>query len=309
MLTGFFFAGTEGLHSLFLFLFGMDRQTPTCTHSRRAYKRAQYIGGTGKGVASEEVEAPENTALWGENLEVIRAWIKSSTGLRLRFRDTTLTQAFKIRSLTESKNEKEEFTTGEKKHNSKGEKVRLRKRGLSLERGDREKSPEEGEKKTRCAEWGLREEAGLIGATGGIKEGRVRNAARWGACHRGGQWLRLKREKNVNARKVPLWPLNRSHSHLILFRCKWAAVKKKKTLKRIKKHSQSNHLDHPSKWKACGHGLPCLLFNANNIIQFALKYFVLYWSRVQSVDWTHRSIEGALKQHLSTIKLFPTELN
>lgn len=175
----------------------MDPQTTTCTHSRRAYKWAQYIGGTGKGVASEEVEAPENRALWGENLEVIRAWIKSSTGLRLNTQvqrhhlDPSIQDPFSHRE--------QEWKRGihdrGKKHNSKGEKVRLRKRGLSLERGDREKSPEEGEKKTRCAEWGLREEAGLIGATGGIKEGRVRNAARWGACHRGSQWLRLKREK------------------------------------------------------------------------------------------------------------------
>lgn len=64
-------------------------------------------------------------------------------------------------------------------HNLKGEKVCLKKRGLSLECGDREKSPEEGEKKTRCdPEWGLKEEAALIGAIGGIKESSVRNAAR-----------------------------------------------------------------------------------------------------------------------------------
>lgn len=89
-----------------------------------------------------------------------------------------MTQVFKIRSLTESKNEKEEFWTGKKKHKVKGEKACLKKKGLSLECGDQEKSDEKGEKKTRCAEWGLKEEAGSIGATRGIKEWRVRNAAR-----------------------------------------------------------------------------------------------------------------------------------
>lgn len=58
-------------------------KTTACTHSGGARKRAQNIEGTGKGVASEWVEAPENRALGGENLEVIRVWTKSSVGLRL----------------------------------------------------------------------------------------------------------------------------------------------------------------------------------------------------------------------------------
>lgn len=91
-----------------------------------------------------------------------------------------MTQVFKIPPLTESENEEEEFRTGKKKKQDlKGEKVCSEKGAgcLSLDCGEGGKSHEEGEKKTRRAEWGLKEEAGLIGATGGIKERRLRNAA------------------------------------------------------------------------------------------------------------------------------------
>lgn len=112
---------------------------------------------------------------------MIRAWTKSSIGLRL---STQVGRPFLDPSIQDPSSHRGRERRGgisdRKKTRFERRKSVLRKRGagrLSLECGDGEKSHEEVEEKTRRAEWGLKEEASLIGAAGGIKERRARNAA------------------------------------------------------------------------------------------------------------------------------------